>query len=106
MRGHSFNPDDQTRVQILAGLIELRKGGYFVQDGRERRQIRAIDAGNCLRIQFEPEGRWKLIGWRRAWEMVASAKQALEAAILAETEAERKPPASEGLPARAISAKR
>lgn len=85
LRRRSDDPDDQTRIEILTGLIQLRKDGHF----------HAIDAGNCIRIQFEACGPWKHIGWRRAAEMVETARQALAAALQGDQAPQRKPPAPE-----------
>ncbi len=66
MRGRSFYPDEATKVRIIQGLIQLRKDGQFA----------GIDANmNTVRIQFAVGGYWKLIGWRKAWEMVDTARR-------------------------------
>ena len=86
MRGRSFQPDDRTRVEIIQGLIALRKDGHFA----------GLDANDCtVRIQFDAGGDWKLIGWRKAWEMVDTAKKAIAAAPIEPQGPIRKPPVAE-----------
>ena len=83
MRGRSFNPDEATRIRIIQGLLQLKRDGHF----------HAVDVtGHTIRVQYQVDGPRKLMGWRRAHEMVQTAATALAAHL----EVERKPPASEG----------
>jgi hypothetical protein len=87
MRGRSFRPDEETKAQIVRGLLQLRKDGHF----------HAIYvSGDVLRIQFEEYGLKELIGWRKAHEMVMAASQALAESLNAERQPPRKPATSEG----------
>lgn len=79
---------DAERIEILQGLLELRRDGHF-------EAIWASD--NQLRVQYEVDGPLHFLSWRRAKVMVQTAREATAALALAEIGHERKPPATEGV---------
>lgn len=85
MRGRNYYPDDETRIRIIAGLIELRKAGKF----------HALDVGQGVRIKATEFSAWKMIGWRRAADMVEEARLARAQPSIQDPEPVRKPPAAE-----------
>jgi hypothetical protein len=61
---HRFS--DEQKIEILQGLIQLRKDGHFA----------AIHAqGEQLRVQYAVGGPKLLLGWRQAARMVAKARE-------------------------------
>lgn len=87
MRSRSFVPDENTKIAIIQGLLKLKKAGELV----------GVDATeHILRVQYAPGGLWKLIGWRKGWDMVAQAREAAARASQATEPAPRTAPKSKG----------
>ncbi len=77
---------DADRIAILKGLLQLRRDGHFYA-------IWATD--NQIRVQYEFQGPTHILSWRRAMEMVETARQAFAVALPPTVRVERKDPASE-----------
>lgn len=74
------------QVNILAGLLKLRKDGHFAA---------IYVQGDQLRVQYQVDGPILLLGWRRAKEMVRTAEEATARATAGLGPVVRKPPAPE-----------
>lgn len=88
MRGRNFFPDEPTRLKIIADLIRLRQDGHFVA-------LWVHDV--TIKIQWAPLEPPRLLGWRKAAEMVAAAREAATNAPRDTSPARRIPPARETL---------
>ncbi len=88
MRSNSSNfPAETKRLEILADMIRLRQDGHF----------NALWATDRLKIQWEPHGPIYSLSWRKAAEMVATAREAAALAAAPGPETIRKGPGREGL---------
>lgn len=77
--------DEAERIDVIAGLLQLKKDGHFHQ----------IWVGMQIRVQYAVDGPIKLLGWRKAQDMVRTARAASAALLAAEFPAQRKPAAPE-----------
>lgn len=79
-------PEEKKRIEIISGLLRLKRDGHF-------HAIWATDY--TIKVQYAADGPIKMLGWRKACDMVKTASESAALALAAELEASRKPPASE-----------
>lgn len=70
-------------IEIIAGLLQLRRDGHF--------QAIWVN-GDLIRVQYDPGGPTSILGWKTAARMVATAREAAAKAAAPGPETIRKGP--------------